>query len=173
MRTLAFAAALAAATAATPALAAFTLTNSLGGDGYVVTSASGFRLFSSNDDIDDNVTSYGDIATADAIISGDWRYFTYDVDGSSFDLAGYFVNDVFTQLSTNGIARPAVQFGSFSFSVNAGDSYGFYIDATDAALGRGVLTIGSVPEPESWALLIAGFGLVGAMARRRRTVVAA
>lgn len=30
------------------------------------------------------------------------------------------------------------------------------------------LTIHSVPEPQSWALMIAGFGLVGAMARRRR-----
>jgi hypothetical protein len=31
----------------------------------------------------------------------------------------------------------------------------------------------SVPEPASWAMLIAGFGLVGAAARRRRTIVAA
>lgn len=30
----------------------------------------------------------------------------------------------------------------------------------------------AVPEPASWAMLIAGFGLVGAIARRRRTVVA-
>jgi hypothetical protein len=32
---------------------------------------------------------------------------------------------------------------------------------------------GAVPEPASWAMLIAGFGLVGAVARRRRTAVAA
>ncbi|WP_235927667.1 PEPxxWA-CTERM sorting domain-containing protein [Sandarakinorhabdus rubra] len=32
---------------------------------------------------------------------------------------------------------------------------------------------GSVPEPSSWAMLIAGFGLVGAAARRRRVVAAA
>jgi hypothetical protein len=30
-----------------------------------------------------------------------------------------------------------------------------------------------VPEPASWAMLIAGFGLVGAVARRRRSAVAA
>ena len=32
---------------------------------------------------------------------------------------------------------------------------------------------GPVPEPESWIMLIAGFGLVGAVARRRRAIVAA
>ncbi|WP_439547012.1 PEPxxWA-CTERM sorting domain-containing protein [Sandarakinorhabdus sp.] len=32
---------------------------------------------------------------------------------------------------------------------------------------------GAVPEPASWAMMIAGFGLVGAMQRRRQRVVAA
>ena len=32
---------------------------------------------------------------------------------------------------------------------------------------------GAVPEPATWAMLIAGFGLVGAVARRRRPIVAA
>lgn len=31
----------------------------------------------------------------------------------------------------------------------------------------------AVPEPQSWVMLIAGFGLVGVMARRRKTAVAA
>ena len=30
-----------------------------------------------------------------------------------------------------------------------------------------------IPEPASWAMLIAGFGLTGAIARRRRTAVTA
>jgi hypothetical protein len=33
-------------------------------------------------------------------------------------------------------------------------------------------TSGAVPEPASWAMLIAGFGLVGAMQRRRQRVAA-
>lgn len=33
--------------------------------------------------------------------------------------------------------------------------------------------IGGVPEPASWALMLVGFGLTGAVLRRRRTVVAA
>jgi hypothetical protein len=32
--------------------------------------------------------------------------------------------------------------------------------------------LGAIPEPQSWAMLIAGFGLVGAAARRRRVVTA-
>ena len=37
----------------------------------------------------------------------------------------------------------------------------------------GAATPGGVPEPASWAMLIAGFGLVGAAARRRRSTVVA
>ncbi len=37
----------------------------------------------------------------------------------------------------------------------------------------GVATGGAIPEPASWAMLIAGFGLVGAAARRRATATVA
>jgi hypothetical protein len=37
-------------------------------------------------------------------------------------------------------------------------------------INTGLTTIAGVPEPESWALLTAGFGVVGSMARRRRMV---
>ncbi len=43
---------------------------------------------------------------------------------------------------------------------------GLFID------GDHVEMLAAVPEPQSWALLIAGFGLVGAMQRRRRIVAA-
>ncbi len=36
--------------------------------------------------------------------------------------------------------------------------------------GRYTLTIASIPEPTNWALLAAGFGLVGTIVRRQRTV---
>jgi hypothetical protein len=41
-----------------------------------------------------------------------------------------------------------------------------------AATGSGTFSI-AVPEPSTWALMIAGFGLVGGMARRRRSATAA
>ncbi len=39
---------------------------------------------------------------------------------------------------------------------------------TEAAVGGG----NAVPEPSSWAMLLAGFGLIGHLARRRRAVAA-
>jgi hypothetical protein len=46
---------------------------------------------------------------------------------------------------------------------NFGGSPGFDVDFIQVLPG----SIGAVPEPASWAMLIAGFGLVGAAQRRR------
>ncbi len=55
--------------------------------------------------------------------------------------------------------------------------YGSFNGQTRAFLlspvGFGDPPTGAVPEPASWAMLIAGFGLVGAMQRRRKNAVAA
>lgn len=57
--------------------------------------------------------------------------------------------------------------GSFQlyFGTTSGDNVGPILD--------NVLVTGSVPEPATWGLMIAGFGLVGVAARRHRTAVAA
>jgi hypothetical protein len=76
--------------------------------------------------------------------------------------------------------------GTFDFS--RGQSYydnriGYVIDDGDklnfTSTGNSFLmpatfsgNVTFVPEPENWALLIAGFGLTGAAMRRRRPVVA-
>jgi len=54
-------------------------------------------------------------------------------------------------------------------NVNVGSvpfNYDFTVEAFSDATGGE--NFGAVPEPASWAMLIAGFGLTGAMARRRR-----
>lgn len=53
----------------------------------------------------------------------------------------------------------------------AADYYGGRIDKIDL-LVNGVTIGGGVPEPAAWALMVAGFGLVGMATRRRRTTVA-
>lgn len=78
-----------------------------------------------------------------------------------------------------------VSFGFTSPSLNAGIFY--YFDAVafsapgtyqtvlfgTAQAGQLVVTDLAVPEPASWALMIAGFGLVGGALRQRRVAVAA
>ena len=50
----------------------------------------------------------------------------------------------------------------------AGSGFVNYIQIYDTALTAGeVAGLGAVPEPSSWAMMIAGFGLVGAAMRRR------
>lgn len=46
-------------------------------------------------------------------------------------------------------------------------------DAVREALAAGVARIATVPEPGTWAMLVAGFGLVGGVARRRRELTLA
>ena len=46
------------------------------------------------------------------------------------------------------------------------------IASIQAAIFREINQVAGVPEPASWALMIAGFGLVGTAARRRRPVAA-
>jgi hypothetical protein len=71
---------------------------------------------------------------------------------AAFELIGNFSD----QVRTNG--------GTFG-SVDTFSLVGF---STASAVGSGESSITVVPEPATWALLIAGFGGAGAMLRRRR-----
>lgn len=42
-----------------------------------------------------------------------------------------------------------------------------------SAIGRGTVLVNGVPEPATWAMMIGGFGLLGAALRRRRAIIAA
>ena len=56
---------------------------------------------------------------------------------------------------------------SYGYSVAGGASYG------PNRLGRVTLEgAGAVPEPASWAMMVGGFGLLGATLRRRKAVIA-
>ena len=68
-----------------------------------------------------------------------------------------------------GIAfNPAVD-GKYNFRLDVNDLSGLKKSITfDMIIGRGL----AVPEPSTWALMIGGFGLTGAMLRRRRAAAA-
>lgn len=65
---------------------------------------------------------------------------------------------------------PFERFGVAYFS--SGFGFGEASEAYSAA-NWSISTVATVPEPASWAMLIAGFGLAGAVQRRRRANVPA
>jgi hypothetical protein len=104
-----------------------------------------------------------------------------------FRLGGAFGNfDVLqgfgtTGSSTGGITASATPFQTYSigFSLQNAGAATFYIGSSDASNAGPIIDnlvvtgdTAAVPEPASWAMLITGFGLIGAAARRRRLVAA-
>ncbi len=99
---------------------------------------------------------------------GDFGYAALSYD--PFSPTGY---DAAAYVNRGGVFTPLAIAGAFSTEIqginNHADVTGYYLDAS----GIHGFIAQAVPEPASWAMLIAGFGLVGALQRRRRGVVAA
>lgn len=180
IRSLALAAVAVLSLAITEASAAtFTFDNN-GGNGTGVdngpTGAFDFAvtLVSNNNGSSNVFTTATAVAAVSQVVTGFWQYSTNDVDGSSFDPFGYFIDSVFVnlvQLSQNGIPSPSFQNGSFSFNVAAGHNWGFYTVATDGIFGSstGVAlgNVSPVPLPAGGLLLLGALGGVAALRRRK------
>ncbi len=63
------------------------------------------------------------------------------------------------------------EYGGFGFDYGLSFADGSFMD-TSVSIGEGTVTVQAVPEPDAWALMIAGFGLAGAALRRRRRTFA-
>lgn len=98
------------------------------------------------------------------ITLGAGNYFvTWALAGTS--TSGPFVPPVFGSLGS-GNALQAIGPGSFALLQDGGSLQSM---ALPFAI-NGTLTTSAVPEPTTWAMMIAGFGLVGAGMRRRGTI---
>ena len=155
--------------------ATFTLNSSNGGDGSVTLFPGGFNLFGSNNGVGEvgnpSLTTYLATATATATLTYKWSYGTEDIDGPEFDWAGYVLNDVFTQLTNDD--GPLSQNGVVTFTVLAGQNYGFYVDSFDSLFGRAHIAVNETPLPATLLLFASGLGLLRWFSRgRMREVVA-
>jgi PEP-CTERM motif len=86
-------------------------------------------------------------------------------DGSNGDF-NLFNNDV---VGTGVIVNPSAPDGTSYFRLSTNGGVGDTMLVTSIRLDTG----GGVPEPASWALMIGGFGMAGAVLRRRSTAAIA
>lgn len=104
----------------------------------------------------------GDIYTLSGSVSGVTTFYA----GSATDIqnegmfASYWTDEGYSKIAV------ALSAGTYSISI-AGDCAA----GCPSALGVRLDTVsGAVPEPATWALMLAGFGMIGLSARRRAAV---
>lgn len=84
------------------------------------------------------------------------------------------VNHIFSASYAGSDIVPAGTYIGFEDMWKGGDFNYFDLSFVfQNVASREVSAVGGVPEPSSWAMLIAGFGLTGATLRRRRMILAA
>ena len=128
-----------------------------------------------------NVTSINILSQSFATIIGRIYSFSFEaVDvGSgaqdvSYNFGGQTGSTDLTSANNFSLARTFT--GSFVASATTSTvtfTNSSFADGTDVALDNVIVSVTGVPEAETWAMLIAGFGVIGAAQRRRRSVTIA
>lgn len=134
-------------------------------DGETLGSAIRARLSGSADSIfSTSLPGLEQSTTFNLIASSGGQSVSYTGNGAmdAFDLSLDTVVGAEVTLSLSYITRPG--WVGAAIDIPAGTVQGF----EESGLMAGTLTLAPVPEPEQYALLLAGLGLIGAAARRRR-----
>lgn len=123
-------------------------TQSIQGDGFINTGGApaSISLSGADDGTETNQNTDFTIAAPTAgTVSFDWAFSTDDDEGTEFDPFGYLLNGAFTQLTIDNFSL--TQSGSVSFSVLAGDVFGFRQNSIDSIFGRASTTISNFNGP--------------------------
>jgi hypothetical protein len=160
----------------------WTLTDN-SGDGSVVTTGAptSITLFGSNNVIGAARTDFTTQAAGSGSVSFSWAYSTLDSDAST-DPFGYLLGGTFTKLTNDSLETES---GTISFSVLAGQTFGFAINSSDSDYGRAQSIITSFTAPGASGVpeidpamggnalsLVAGVLAMIEQRRRRVTLVA-
>ena len=150
-------------------LSFFVLTNS-NADGTAVSPDGGISVILTGGNNGSGLSGTTDLL---AIARGpgpiEFQYTYFSLDAPTFDRAGYLIGDQFTPLAdTTG------QFGSASFLVIGGDTFGFRVATDDNTGEPGVFTISdfsvastAVPEPATLPLVLAAMAMAAGIRRGR------
>ncbi len=134
----------------------------------VVNAVGGYDVIGINGSVDGDLITHlvANTNQPNAVNSADGRF--------SFDNVFYATGD---SLGGPGLlfnVASGLEYNLFLESPGLYHLYSATPGGTYGANSLGTLTVtGEVPEPATWAMIVMGFGVVGMMARRRGTVVAA
>jgi hypothetical protein len=106
-------------------------------------------------------SSFSELAYFDFVPNQIYRVSLYAQ--TSFYNFGYLPEGA--QVTQSAFADPI-----FTILGDAADSYSF-VGLPASAIGNALPPSGAVPEPATWAMMLAGFGVIGAQMRRRHTRV--
>lgn len=117
------------------------------------------------------VSAFSLMFAGDTVV-GSFTHSLSDLNGLVYDLGSGFIGDGQT-LSIEGMASNWHGTIGFDFASGYGPTGGIGGRAIDIATGATstssqLISVTAVPEPEAYAMLLAGLGLMGAVARRRK-----
>lgn len=90
-------------------------------------------------------------------------YLSSDVNAQNFS------NAQGTSGSPSTVYGPGWQSATYSFNATANTSYHVFFEGAGTGLGVDGISVTAVPEPETYAMMLAGLGAVGFVARRRKS----